>query len=271
MRRATQAELQERYAAILAFCEEQHPVTVRGIYYHLTTRDLVPKTDAGYQRVAKSCKKLRLDGELPFEYIADNTRWCRVPRTFNSIEDALANTARTYRRDMLTYAGQDIEIWCEKDALAGVFYEVTSKWDVPLMVSRGFSSLSFLHNAAQTLQNGAFVYIFSDYDAAGETIYRKIVEGLHEFSGRKRFEVNRAMLTQEHVEIYNLPTREPKASDRRQGYTECAELDAVLPSTLREEVEMCITQHINTDELALLRAIEADERASISEIFNYTL
>ena len=138
MGRSTQAQMHERYDAILAFCEDQHPVTVRGIYYHLTTKALVPKTQAGYQKVANACKKLRLDGSLPWHYIADNTRWRRVYTTFHSIEAALENTAKTYRRDALTFAGVAVEIWCEKDALSGVFTDVTLQWDVPLMVVTRF-------------------------------------------------------------------------------------------------------------------------------------
>jgi hypothetical protein len=35
-------------------------------------------------------------------------------------------------------------VWTEKDALAGVLVEVTVEYDVPLMVSRGFASVSYL-------------------------------------------------------------------------------------------------------------------------------
>ena len=54
MGRSTQAQMHERYDAILAFCEDQHPVTVRGIYYHLTTKALVPK----HKRVIKKSRML---------------------------------------------------------------------------------------------------------------------------------------------------------------------------------------------------------------------
>jgi hypothetical protein len=40
------------------------------------------------------------------------------------------------------------EIWLEKDALAGVVFPVTARYDVPLMVARGYASLSFLYSAA---------------------------------------------------------------------------------------------------------------------------
>ena len=41
--------------------------------------------------------------------------------------------------------------WCEKDALAGVLLDVTSEFDVPLMVSKGFASESYLHSAAAVI------------------------------------------------------------------------------------------------------------------------
>lgn len=270
-KRATQAEIDERRQAILAFCEEHQPVTVRGIYYHLTTLGLVPKTDAGYQKVARDCKKLRMQGELPWSYIADNTRWSRKPRTFDSLRDALDNTAATYRRDLLNHLQLDIEIWLEKDALSGVFYPVTAEFDIPLMVSRGFASLTFLHAAAASLQDGAFVYVFSDYDYSGEVIEQKIREGLREFSGGKTIHIERAMLTRHQISDWELPTREPKSNDRKHGYEHCAELDAVPPNQLRNAVRDCITDHISPRMLENLRDIENQERASIEKIFNFRL
>jgi hypothetical protein len=45
-----------------------------------------------------------------------------------------------------------VEVWTEKDALAGVLLEETAAWDVPLMVSRGFSSISYLYEAAREIE-----------------------------------------------------------------------------------------------------------------------
>ena len=54
----------------------------------------------------------------------------------------------------------------EKDALAGVMF------DVPLMVARGYASLSFLHSAAEyinTLDVPAYIYHLGDFDPSGVT------------------------------------------------------------------------------------------------------
>ena len=72
--------------------------------------------------------------------IADATRWMRKLRNYDSIEDTLRSTAALYRKALWRDATELIEVWAEKDALAGLIYPVTEQYDVPLMVTRGFSS-----------------------------------------------------------------------------------------------------------------------------------
>ena len=88
---------------------------------------------------------------LPYHWLANSTRWMRKPESYGSMAEALAETARLYRRDLWTGAGVRVEVWLEKDALAGVVDDVTYAFDVPLMVTRGYASLSFLHAAAEAI------------------------------------------------------------------------------------------------------------------------
>ena len=193
----------------------------------------------------------------------------RKPLTYSSIESALENTASTYRRDFLSAQGLDIEIWLEKDALSGVFFDVTSKWDIPLMVSRGFASITFLRSAATSLSHGAHIYIFSDYDFAGERLQESIEQGLRDFS-EKEIHVTRAMLSKSQVLEWDLPTREPKKNDQKAGYEFCCELDAVPPNLMRSEIESCILHHTDFKALEHLRDIENIERETIQNIFQWT-
>jgi hypothetical protein len=41
---------------------------------------------------------MRRAGEMPYDWLADNTRWQRTPESFNSVQDALDETARFYRK-----------------------------------------------------------------------------------------------------------------------------------------------------------------------------
>ena len=71
----------------------------------------------------------------------------RKPSSFDDLEDALQTTAKQYRRNLWRNANHYLEIWLEKDVLAGVIYPVTSIYDVPLMVTKGFSSETFTYKA----------------------------------------------------------------------------------------------------------------------------
>ena len=68
------------------------------------------------------------------------SRRVRVTQTYDSIQHALEQTAKFYRRSALEQSADYVEIWVEKDALAGVMWDVTCDYDVPLMVSRGMPS-----------------------------------------------------------------------------------------------------------------------------------
>ena len=88
-KRATREEQAERYQAIIAFVEQHHPVTVRQVYYNLTSTGLIPKTDAGYQKVVRACNDLRFSGEPPFSHFADSKRRRRKPTSYDDIDEAL--------------------------------------------------------------------------------------------------------------------------------------------------------------------------------------
>jgi hypothetical protein len=147
--RSTKSAVEKRRRQLIDIVEAMKPMTVRQVFYQATVRDLVEKSEAGYAKVQPDLVRLRRDGELPYEWLADNTRWQRKPRSFDTIEQALADTARFYRKALWTDAGVYVEVWLEKDALAGVVMPITAMYDVPLMVARGYASLSFLHSAAE--------------------------------------------------------------------------------------------------------------------------
>ena len=135
--------------AILELPREQRQMTVRGIFYMLTVRGIVDKTEAGYRQVQRQVLLLRRQGELAWEFVADGTRWVREPETWDSVDDVLQETARVYRRNLWRSQKVRIEVWLEKDALASLIAPITYEWGVRLMVSRGQSSDTFCYSAAQ--------------------------------------------------------------------------------------------------------------------------
>ena len=147
-------------AIIKVFVEQSPRLTVRQIYYALTVAYAVPKTQAGYRQTCYTLKNMRLRGQLPYGWIADNTRWQIRPKTFNGLDAALFNMQHLYRRNLWETSKVNVEIWVEKDALAGVISPVTSEYDVPLFVARGYSSMTFIYDAAEEIKaSGKPTYI----------------------------------------------------------------------------------------------------------------
>ena len=99
---ATKAEVEARREALLDIIEAGRPMTVRQVFYQATVRGLVEKAESGYGKIQTDLTIMRRAGELPYDWLADNTRWQRKPRTFDSVEQALRDTARLYRKSLWT-------------------------------------------------------------------------------------------------------------------------------------------------------------------------
>ena len=277
-RRATESEMEERARFLIAYASQHAPVTVRQLYYQAEVAGLpgIEKTETGYAKVQHQVLELRRQGRLSYGWIADSTRQQRRPYTNNNMADALESAVYGYRRSLWQDADADVEIWIEKDALAGVVYKVTSKMDVPLMVSRGFTSETFVYEAIEAYAGSArplVVYALYDFDRSGEDATRSLNEKLIRFGDDSGLDVrfNVLALTLEQVEDWNLPTRPHKrvtVADQRWPHPYACELDAIPPDDLRALVQDAIEQHLPADEFARLMKIEAAERATMEQFLD---
>lgn len=269
--RSTKVEVEGRRAALYDIVAAMQPMTVRQVYYQATVRGIVDKTEAGYTKVQTDLVLMRRAGMLPYDWLADNTRWQRKPITFNSIQDALDDTARFYRKALWTEVDAYAEIWLEKDALAGVILPVTTMYDVPLMVARGYASLSFLHSAAEFINNvgsPVFIYHLGDFDPSGVNAGEKIQETLNELAPEADITFERIAVTPAQIKRLNLPTRPTKTSDTRsKGFGDISvELDAIPPDELRGLVQSVIEDHLPPRQFSVLKAAEDSERGIIARM-----
>jgi hypothetical protein len=263
--RRTKAEIEEIKSAIYSVVANDLPMTVRQVFYRLVAGGVIGKTESEYNTtVVRLLTQMRLEGEIPFNWIADNTRWMRKPESHSSLQSMLDITASAYRRALWDDQDEYVEIWLEKDALSGVIYRVTAEWDVPLMVTRGYPSISFLHNAAIAIEGeekSTFIYYLGDWDPSGLDIERNIKDRLNEFADAD-IEFTRIAVTPEQVERWSLPTRPTKRTDTRAKYFkgDSVEVDAIPPNQLRSLVAKCIERHVDEDQLEKTRIAERSER-----------
>ena len=269
--RSTKAEVNRRRAGLFEIVKAMKPMTVRQVFYQATIVGLVDKTEAGYAKVQTDLVAMRKSGDLPYSWLADNTRWQRKPQTFDSVEQALLDTARFYRKSLWSEADSYVEIWLEKDALSGVVLPVTDIFDVPLMVARGYASLSFLHSAADyiaSLDVPTFIYHLGDYDPSGVNAAETIETTLRQMAPAADIQFRRLAVWPSQIMQWNLPTRPTKTTDTRsRNFGEISvELDAIPPDRLRQLVEEAITQHLPPDQFRVLKAAEESERELISAL-----
>ena len=270
--RRSSANMQEIRQALRAILSEDHPMTVRQVFYRAVSAKVIDKTEGEYkQTIVRLLTDMRRSGEIPFGWITDNTRWMRKPRTYHSLRGMLEVTKQTYRRALWDSQASYVEVWLEKDALAGVLYEQTEIWDVPLMVTRGYPSVSYLFAAGSTIRDQgkpAFLYYLGDHDPSGRDITRATEAGLREFAPDAEIYFERLAVTEEQIRLLHLPTRPTKATDSRgkhfQG--ESVEVDAIPSSVLRALVQQAIEQHVNERELQRLREIERQEREALENV-----
>ncbi|SED42584.1 hypothetical protein SAMN05444161_3178 [Rhizobiales bacterium GAS191] len=230
--------------------EEQQPMTVRQVFYQAVVRDWVEKTEHGYGYIQRDLVSMRWSGMLDLDWIIDTSRTIRGSQGANQSVDEFMNGLYEriplgHVRDLLADHDFSIQVWLEKEALAGVIHPATSEWDVPLYCARGYSSLSFLHEAAKDLETKdrpARIFHFGDYDPSGQDAIATVQRDLPLLAPKTAshgFEFTIVAVKPEQVAELGLPTRPTKRTDTRAssfGSDQSVELDAIPPNTLRQMV-----------------------------------
>lgn len=249
-------EIIEEYAM------EGYTLTLRQLYYQLVSRNIIPNQQKEYAKLSKLLVNGRMAGVVDWEAIEDRIRVPYIPYSVDDVEDAIQDTINQYRLDR--QEGQDvyIELWVEKDALSGVLRRVTQKFHINLMVNRGYSSCSAMHDAFKRLKRQGMagkethILYLGDHDPSGLDMIRDVRERLAEFGVYP--EVKQIGLTMKQIKKYNPPEnplkrKKSKLSDPRgDAYfrefgDKSWEVDALNPKTLNKLVEDNIKGLIDMD------------------------
>jgi hypothetical protein len=86
---------------------------------------------------------------MDWDAIEDRVRQPQTPLEFENLTARVDMALNNYR--LPRWAGQEkyVELWVEKDALAGVLAPIASQYHVTLMVNRGYSSSSAMYESAK--------------------------------------------------------------------------------------------------------------------------
>jgi hypothetical protein len=177
---------QSLHREAVAILEAEQPITLRGLLYRLISAGMLANSQKEYRRLGKVMTRLREAGEVPFSWIVDHVRSTLKPSSWSGLDDFGDTVRQAYRKDLWAQMPHHVEIFVEKDAIAGTIQPVTSEYDIALQVCRGYASLSFVGEIAQhwtKINKPIFAYYLGDYDPSGFDIERDLREKLTRYSG----------------------------------------------------------------------------------------
>jgi len=249
---------------------------VRHVFYRMTDPRLpepVEKSDRGYRHVQERCVKLRRSGRIPYNWIADMSRRGYFVSTFTDAGDFINRMAGHYRADLWRDADYRCEVWAESRSIASVLLDDCKELAVDLYPCGGFSSLSFVHEAAESHNLSGdtrplVIFYIGDYDPAGVLIDKALERELRtHLRSDIDMDFRRIAINEEQVQEYGLPTKPRKESDRRsQQVTYTVEAEAmparVLRAILRTDVELLLPDNA----LHVAKVAEASERQHLARM-----
>lgn len=254
--------LDEINSIIREYQQDGYVLTLRQLYYQLVSREVIPNKQSEYAKLSKLLKEGRMAGIVDWDAIEDRLRRPESPNQFDDTDDAMETIIDAYALPRMRGQKNYLEVWVEKDALSGVLSRVTSKYHVPILVNRGYSSVSAMHDAFIRLRHQVenhdreelIIIYLGDFDPSGQDMIRDIRDRLDEFMKMDySLTVIPAALTMEQIRKYKPPPNPAKMSDPRAGEyvsmhgTKSWEVDALPPKVLNKLLEDYILQHIDID------------------------
>lgn len=266
-------------------------LTLRQLYYQLVSKDLIPNNEKSYKRIGMIVSRARLGGILDWDAVEDRVRVPKMPPEFNSLDQLVEAAFASYRLPRLM--GQDtyVELWVEKDALAGVLAPIARNYHIGLMVNRGYSSTSAMKEAADRIRSkcdeigteSAHILYLGDFDPSGEDMVRDVDDRLGLFAnhgmdegaydaqgiieGHISITVQKIALTMPQIKRHNPPPNPAKLTDSRakefvaKHGKQSWEVDALPPRALKHLIETELDTLIDMDKVEKIKdKEEADKK-----------
>ncbi len=271
--RRTNAALNQLDDQIIEVLKNDHPQSVRHLFYRMTDPRLpesVEKSDAGYRHIQDRCVKLRRSGRIPYAWIADMSRRGYFVNTFSNASDFIAQMAGLYRSDLWEQSDYQCEVWCESRRIASVIQGDCNELAVDLYPCGGFSSLSFVHYAAeQHNQSGDYrplvIFYIGDFDPAGVLIDKSLERELRlHLSSNIDMSFKRIGINEAQIAEFDLPTKPRKKGDVRSRHVMATvEAEAMPAHILRGILRHGIENLLPEGALRAAKIAEQSEREGL--------
>ena len=265
---------------IESYQAEGYRLTLRQLYYQLVSRDIIPNRQSEYAKLSILLKEGRMAGIVDWDAIEDRLRRPDVPASWESPKQIIRACISQYRVNRMEGQSTYIEVWVEKDALSGVLKRVTEKYHVPIVVNRGYSSATAMHDAhmrfadvPESVESILVIYI-GDFDPSGQDMIRDITDRILEFNAASNyvFRVTPIALLRSQIRTYDPPPNPAKITDprakeyiKKYGPTSW-EVDALRPEILHSLLEDEILSHLDMEKYEQALDLEQEGKAKLKNL-----
>jgi hypothetical protein len=263
---------------ITDYREQGFTLTLRQLYYQFVSRDMIENTEKSYKNLGGIINDGRMCGMIDWSAIEDRTRNLKSNSCWVSPSEILKTCAESYHKDHWESQDHRVEVWVEKEALAGVAEAACVTLDVPFFCCKGYTSQSEMYSAAQRLlehdanaQTPVIIHL-GDHDPSGIDMSRDIKERLDIFTRGINIEFTRIALNRHQIDAYNPPPNPAKVTDSRfRAYQnkhgdKSWELDALEPKVLVKLIQEEISQHIDRRVWAEVEEKQEKDRAVLVKL-----
>lgn len=274
-RAETLAQIETANEIIAKYQEMDLRLTLRQLYYQFVAHHGLPNTERSYKNLASVVSQGRLAGLVDWEAIEDRGRVPSRPSEWANIPELIDSALAAYR--LPRWAGQRayVELWVEKQALAGVLEPLAREFHVTLMVNKGYSSQSAMWESAnrylaRDARESILLYL-GDHDPSGEDMVRDIGDRLRMF-GVYNIEVEKVALTMAQIRQHRPPPNPAKLTDPRAGAyiaehgDQSWEVDALDPDTLAGLIRDAMWTHVDLTAMEAIKAKEEKDKRKLRKL-----
>ncbi|MCS7387134.1 MAG: hypothetical protein NDF55_10495 [archaeon GB-1867-005] len=211
------------------------PLTLRGLFYILVSKNVIPNTKSAYKRLSAVLAKARYRGEFPWYYLKDVTRkvqylepWTYYP-TKPLSEEEILKIIEDYVNNHFDVSinpwddqPKRVIVVVEKEALgdlvAAFVKEVFKHGVYQVRVIKGYDSATDVKKVAEDVESidsrGKIPVVLQlgDYDPSGEDIVRDFRERVKMLSNVENIVFEKVAVTADQILELNLPPK-PESAD----------------------------------------------------------
>lgn len=271
--------------------EYDSSITLRQLYYILASEGHVSLDEASYRKVKNLMINARKASKVP-------------PTTFSkpykALDESVYSTAASYLEDCVgsyriprTYNQPNhVEIWVEREPHKVFVESVVSEYDVPVFTTGGYSSFSFVFDAAKRIESSAErrgsprILYLSDFSPSSVNMFESQVSEISSHLSMSREEVEAIMLRvcvePEHIIRYDLPIIESARPTQKTALFEATysdlletlglpkvpfvEIESLNPKDLEEIINNVLFSLTDQEVLTKVPILESDNRKKLEEL-----